>query len=158
LASKYRIKYNDSTAGKSGKPESANMEIRVITLTPANVAAEITALGTLLTATQAMSLGLLASEQIVYSDTYSNAGFATDKAAQREQKWLVSMEDSVTHRVETFTVPCADTSLLPDNHAETLDLTASPMSGFKSAVEAVYRTINDHSAVMVSIKYVGRNS
>ena len=158
MASKYRIRYNDSTAGKNGLPESANTEMRIVTLTAVNVAATEVLLATLLGAIQAMSLGLLANETITWSDTYSNAGFATDKAAQRENKWLISMEDNATHRIESFTIPCADTSLLPNNHSESIDLSAGAGLALKNAVQAVYRSINDNAATMVRCKFVGRNS
>lgn len=158
MASKYRVRYNDSTEGKNGLPESSSTEIRIVTLTAGNVAATEALLGTLLTAIQGMSLGLLANETIVWSDTYSAAGFAADKAAQRELKWLVSMEDNTTHRIESFTIPCADTSLLPNSHSESIDLTAGAGLALKNAVEAVYRSINDHSCTMVRVKFVGRNS
>lgn len=158
MASKYRAKWADSTSGKDGKPETATMEIRVNDLNAGNLAAQITLLGNLLTAAQAMTLGLLHHETIVLSDTFSNAGYATDKAAQRENKWLTTMEDNTTHRVETFTLPCADTSLLPDNHSELIDLTANEGLAWKTAVEAVYRTIAGNTATMVSVKFVGRNS
>ncbi|HEY6020599.1 MAG TPA: hypothetical protein VIY48_12130 [Candidatus Paceibacterota bacterium] len=156
MASKYQVRYNDSTAGKNGKPESAGTSIRIITMTAGNAAATVTALGTLLTAIQAVSLGLLANETIVWSDTYSNAGFATDKHAQRENKWLVTMEDNTTHRTESFTIPCADLDLLPDNHSELMDLTAGAGLALKQAVEAVYRSVEDNACTIVSVKFVGR--
>lgn len=158
MASKYRARFADSTAGKDGKPETATMEIRVNDLNAGNLAAQITLMGNLLTAAQAMSLGLLHHETIVLSDTFSNAGFATDKAAQRENKWLTTMEDNTTHRVEVFTLPCADTSLLSDNHSELLDLSANEGLAWKTAVEAVYRSISGNTCTMVSVKFVGRNS
>lgn len=157
MASKYRAKWNDNSAGKDGKPESGTTEIRINDLNAGNLAAQITLLGNLLAAFQTMSLGLLAHETIVLSDTFSNAGFAAEKAAQRETKWLVSMEDNTTHRIETFTIPCADTSLLPDNHSELIDLSAGAGLALKTAVEAVYRTIGGNTATIVSCKYVGRN-
>lgn len=159
MASKYALRYNDSTKGKNGKPESSNMEIRITTLTAGNLVGEQTKLQTLLTAVQAVSLGLLANERITLSDTYSNAGFATDKQSQRETKWLVSMEDNVTHRVESFTIPCADLSLLPDNHDQTLDLAtpASPGANLKAAIEAVWRSMNDNAGTVISVMHVGRN-
>lgn len=156
MASKYRIVYNDYSKGKDGKPEQGAMEIRILDLNAGNLAASITALGDLLTATQAISLGLLAHETITLSDTYSNAGFATDKAAQREQKWLVSMEDNTSHNVYSFTIPCADTSLLANNN-ETLDLSAGAGQTFKQKLEAVYRTKEGNAGTVISVKYVGRN-
>lgn len=157
MASSYQLRYNDSTRGKNGKPESATMEIRWTTLTAGNLVGEQAKLATLLAAVQAVSLGLLANERIVLSDTYSGAGFATDKNAQRETKWLISMEDNVTHRLESFTIPCADLTLLPDNHEEFLDLTSGAGQTLKNAIEAGYRSINDNACTVVSIKHVGRN-
>lgn len=157
MASKYQIRYNDSTAGKDGKPESASMDIRVTDLNAGNLAGELVKLASLLTATQALSLGLLANETIVLSDTYSNAGFATDKNAQRENKWLVTMEDNVTHFTYGFTIPCADLSLLPDNHSQYLDLTAGAGLAFKNAIEAVWRSKAGNLGTIVSVKHVGRN-
>lgn len=157
MASKYRARFHDYSAGKDGKPEGSNVEIRINDLNAGNLVAQQALLATLLTQLQALSLGLLAHETIVLSDTFSSAGFATDKAAQRENKWLVSMEDDTTHRVEVFTVPCADTSLLSDNHSEALDLSAGTGLAFKNAVEAVYRSIAGNTATMVSCTFVGRN-
>lgn len=158
MASKYRARWADSTAGKDGKPETATMEIRINDLNAGNLAAQITLLGNLLTAAQNMSIGLLHHETIVLSDTFSNAGFAADHAAQRENKWLTTMEDNTTHRVEVFTLPCADLSLLPDNHSELIDLSAGEGLAWKQAVEAVYRTVSGNTATMVSCRFVGRNS
>lgn len=157
MASKYRARYHDYTAGKDGKPESATVEIRVADLNAGNLAGEQAKHATFLTAMQALSLGLLAHETVILTDTFSNAGFATDTAAQRENKWLVTMEDNVTHRIESFTIPCADHSLLSSNHSELLDLANDPGLAFKNATQAIYRTISGNAATMVSVKWVGRN-
>lgn len=158
MASKYRTRWNDSTAGKDGKPESSTMEIRINDLNAGNLAAQQALLATLLDAADDLTIALLAHETVILTDTFSSAGFAASKLAQRENKWLTTMEDNTTHRVEVFTLPGADLTLLSDNHSELLDLSAGVGLAWKNAVEAVYRSISGNQCTMVSVKYVGRNS
>lgn len=75
--------------------------------------------------------------------------------AQRETKWLVTYQDSITGDLGQFEIPTAD--LLVLGSGGEADPTNAAVIAFKAAVESELVTRAGNSATIVSIKHVGRN-
>lgn len=150
---------NDNTLKANGTPESTSMQVAVTTMTPANAAATVTALGNLQAAMAAVTLGVFAKDEIVYQRNILGTGPAASNLAQRENKWLLRYHDATTLKKFTVSIGTADLSLLPA-HSEFLDIvTAGPGANLKTAFEALVVSPDDssHSVVLDSVQFVGRN-
>lgn len=150
----------DNTATKTGKPETASMEVAITTITPANQAAVETAWGNLLTAMAGVTLGRYVKNAVTLARNITGAQIpATDPLAQRENKWLARYHDATTFQNFQCSIPTADVSLHMAN-SEFVDLTAGVGLALKTAFEAVVVSPDDssHSVVLDSLQFVGRNS
>jgi hypothetical protein len=151
-----------SSAGESyrdyGTPgEKANFEITVNDLTAGNVVATTGALITLWGAIDALVLGHIASRRVTWSSTEPDDTVVTNPLAQRENKWLVRYHDTSARKFRVE-LPTADLSLL-DTGTEFLNLAGTEAAAFKTAFEAVAKSPDDQSAVVVdSIQFVGRRT
>lgn len=100
-------------------------------------------------------------------------GSSTDKTpssnpeAQREKKWLVTMNDQSVNKTFRFEVPTADLSILENNDSYivrygnvtiTNATNAANVQSFIDAVEALYKSPYGNSAVVENIQFVGRNN
>lgn len=156
MASQYELTFNDNTVvGQT--PEKGRMRLNIVDITAGNLAATQTQLAALLTAIEGIVLGVLNRERIVLSDTLSSSAPAASNLAQREIKWLVTYTDTVTHRLFKSEIPTAKISLLTGN-SESLDLAAGEGLAFKTAFEAVVKSIEGNAVQVISVKYVGRKS
>lgn len=152
MPSTYGLTYKDYNR------ETSRVRWEIVGITAANLVATQALLATLLTAVQAVSIGQLQTEQVVATDTFSSRSPASSNLAQRENKWLVTLEDQVTHRITSNEIPCADLSLLASN-SEFLDLSAGEGLALKSAIEAVVKFPGTQNAVFVnSVQFVGRRA
>lgn len=156
MSSMYEITYNDHTLNNSGTPEKGRMKVHITDINAGNLATVATALATLLAAIQAIVIGELAHETIILSNTFSSAAPASSPLAQRENKWLVRYTDTTTHRIFKTEIPTADLSLLGSN-SEFLDLSAGAGLAFKTAFEAVVKSIAGNAVAVVSVQFVGRS-
>lgn len=157
MAAMYELTYNDNTVSSGGTPEKGRCQFRITTINAGNLAAVQAALATLLAAIQAMVIGELNRERIVLSDTLASSAPATSPLAQRENKWLVRYQDTVTHRIFKTELPTADLSLLAGN-SEFLNLAADEGAAFKSAFEAIAATVDGNPCTVISVQFVGRSS
>lgn len=156
MASQYELTYNDNTV-IGGSPEKGRLRLNIVQIDAGNLAATQTALAALLSAIQAIVIGELNKERIVLSDTLSSSAPAASPLAQRENKWLVTYTDTTTHRLFKCEIPTADLSLLTGN-SEALDLSAGVGGAFKTAFEAVVKSIDGNAVQVISVKFVGRKS
>lgn len=155
----YSFTMADNTVNSNGVPESTSSAIAVTTLTPANVAAEITKANNLQAAVAAVTLGSFLKSESVYARNLLGVSPAASTLAQRENKWLVRYHDATTFQKFQWSVGTADLSLLPDG-SEFLDITAGDGLALKTAFEAVAVSPADstHTVVVDSVQFVGRNS
>ena len=151
--------YNDNTLKGNGQPESASFRLPIITLTAANVAATETLVDNLTTAIEAITLGVLAKESLIFDETHLSDLPAASQLAQRENKLLLRYHSTVTGKKFRASVPCFDLTTLPNN-SEFLNLNAGVGAALKTAFEAVVRSPDDDSETVVldSAQFVGRNS
>lgn len=151
---------NTKKNGGQGAPETAIWRVPITTLTPANVAATETLTDNLLTAVQAVILGVNQQTRLTYNESNLSSDAAASQLAQREKKWLLRYHDSVNPSLKfTVSIPTSDLTKLP-NHQEFLDLTAGVGLALKTAFEAVVVSPDDsaNTVVLDSVQYVGRKS
>jgi len=157
--SSFSITIADNTLKPNGEPETTSTTVPVTTLTPANVAAQITLANNLSAAIAAITLGNFIKNESVYARNVVGVGPAASNLAQRENKWLFRYHDATNYQKYQVSYGTADLSLLPD-HEEFLDLTADPGLAVKTAFEAVVVSPGDsaHSVILDTVQFVGRNS
>lgn len=104
-----------------------------------------------------ITLGEFAGSQIGNVDPPLSSE-AANPMAQRELKWLVLVEDTVTSELFTYELGTADPAMLDPNdrkHANIGD--AGPVDTFISALEAYAYTKNGNALEVKEITLVGRN-
>ena len=151
MAGKYNKTYWEfGTAAKASQ-----VSVHIVTLTAGNLAAQEGLRADLEAAMDAISLGNNGSEEFVAEVTPVVKNPSTNPLAQRENKWLVTMSETGTGNPVSFTIPCADLSLLAAD-GESMDTSLTEYTDLVSAVEAFVRS-NDGSAVTVtSVKFRAR--
>lgn len=80
----------------------------------------------------------------------------TDKAAQRENKWLLRFQDSVNGEIFTHEIGTADSDQLPTSTDDYLDLTVGVGLALKTAVDAVYESPYGNAGSLLSVQQVNR--
>lgn len=155
----YSITVNDHTLKGNGQPETTSMQIPVTTLSPANVAAQITLANNLQTALAAITLGVFAKSESTYARNLLGVEPAASPLAQRENKWLMRYHDATTFQKFQVSIGTADLTLINLN-TEFLDLTVDEGLALKTAFEAVVVSPADstHATVLDSVQFVGRNT
>jgi len=142
--------------------ERSATSVAVATMTPANAAATITALGALKTALVGISLGREVEENIVYARNRlaSPGSGASIESAQRESKYLLRYYDAVDFTQYTVEVPCAAHALLV-SRSDSVDLTLSPLpaawDALKTAFEAIVKSPNGNAVILTEAIFSGRN-
>lgn len=157
--SSYSFTVADNTVKPNGEPETTTMSVPVTTLTPANVAAQITLANNLQTAVAGITLGNFLKSESTYARNLLGVGPAASNLAQRENKWLMRYHDNTTYQKFQVSIGTADLSLLPDG-SEFLDLEGTEGAALKTAFEAVVVSPADstHTVTLDSVQFVGRNS
>lgn len=156
----YGFTIADNTKKSNGKPETTTSRFPVTTLTPANVAAQITLANNLQVAIASIVLGnFVKSESTYASNTLGGLLASADPLAQRENKWLMRYHDATTFQNFQLSVGTADLTKHMTN-SEFVDLTAGDGLALKTAFEAVVVSPADstHLVILDSIQYVGRNT
>lgn len=150
--------------------ETSRMSINIGPLTAANFTAKRDAIDDVKNAIPALILGELRTSTINESFAESTAN-VTDKNAQRESKWLITMRDvtqffDVANTINNpgfgnkfnIELPTADLSLLPAVATDELDLTVTAVATFVTALEAIVNSpTGGNECEVVSIRHVGRN-
>lgn len=145
--------------------EATTTSIRLANLTAGNFAATATALAAFYAATDAIALGVVAKTFSGNEEIISNAE-ASDPAAQRESKLLVTYWDVTTQKYYTLTVGTIDFSLLHflpgagDAVAfKTADGAPTEITNWVTAFEAIAKAPDTGNAVaVINMRYVGRNT
>lgn len=109
----------------------------------------------LIGAVNAASIGTFGRQDIVTRELVA-AGTAvrpTDPAAQKENRFKVTYQDTSTLKYYSFTIPCADLSLLPAG-SEFLDLTAGVGLGIVTNYETYGESELGNPVAVISIQFV----
>lgn len=138
--------------GDNAKPSKA--EVHSPTLNAGNIAAQLAAFDAWRAAVEGVSLGNPGSYQITASDTTVAKVTATDPAAQRENKWLVSYTDNVTGLPGSYTIPCYDPDQLATD-GENLAAGAN-RTALITATEAFVLSNAGNAVTVTSIKFRAR--
>jgi hypothetical protein len=144
--------------------------VRVITgeITAISLPGVLTEVGNLKTAIDNITLGTIATDSLHVADTLYSSVPPTNKAAQREIKWLITyVDNTATIGVgvpnpgyqKKFSVEAgtADTSLVVNN-TDYMDLTASEGLALKTAFDALVKSPYGGAADVISVKLVGRRT
>lgn len=155
----YSLTIADNTVDQQGNPETSTFQVPITTLTPANVAAQVTLTGTLAAAIAGITLGNFLQSAVTYDRHVIGVGPAASNLAQRENKWLVRYHDTTTFDKYRAEIPTADLSLLPSG-SEFLDLTAGAGQTFKDAFEDIVNSglTSGNTVVVDTVQFIGRNS
>lgn len=108
------------------------------------------------TAMANISRGSFTSERLVAYDNNLAGAAPGSVEAQRESKWLVTYEDSASHRLARCEVPCALLTLLKADSDEA-DYADPAISAFTAAFEALVVGPDGGSSNVLTIRHVGRN-
>lgn len=139
--------------------EKSSVTVLNGSITALTIAAFLTQFGTLKTATEGITKGVIVGSSWVGDKDTLAAAPPLDVFAQRELKWLVRYENVVSHKVYTLEIPTADPTdrLLPES--DKADLTDAAIIAWVDAFEAIGRSPeNDVDGVAVlDITLVGRN-
>jgi len=149
--------------------ELTTMKIHTVDLTAANLAAQQTALATLVAAAEVVIRGEIAESRLKVT-TPGTAILPTDPEAQIEMAWLVTYSDTQQFLdpgpdtvpnpgwglLFTMSIPCAD---LSGTHLTTgsdfADLTDPDIAAFVTAFEALYRSPYSGTINVQSIRVHG---
>jgi len=137
--------------------EKSRFRVNSAVLNAGNIAAQITAFGTLITATDAIVLGAKTNTKQIAVDTAYSAVLPTDVNAQRERKWLVRYQDQTNLRIGTTTVPTAEFTGRLIAGTDLADLTDTDIASFVSAFEAYAKSPDGNAVVVLAMVGVGRN-
>lgn len=136
--------------GTNAKP--SGVSVHIVTQTAGNIVAQAALLQDLEDAIDAVTLGNNGTEQTVATITPVVRNPSLNPIAQRENKWLVQMEDTVSGLPASFTIPCYDPSLLgPDG--ESMDTTSAEYAALVAAVEAVVRSAAGNVVSVVGVVF-----
>lgn len=112
-------------------------------------------IASLLTALAAVTDGEVISIAVSATERISNTEFAT--VGNREDKLLVTLEDSVTMRLSRLEIPCRKSSLTTIAGSDFFDVTAAPFDSLVTAIESVARSSDGNAIRVKSVRLVGRN-
>lgn len=137
--------------------KSSSVKVYSPALSAANFDAQEVLRAAFEAAVDAVTIGTGGSEKFLATETTVAKTPSANPLAQRENKWLVSGVESTTGNPVTFTIPCADLSLLaPDG--ENMDATDPAYAALVSAVEDFARSNDGNTFTVTSIKFRARSS
>lgn len=136
--------------------ELARTRVAVTPLTSGNFTAWNTALDNLQTGIIGIIIGEAAAEVRTAAQNTLSAALPTDPFAQRETKWIVRSEDTVTHEVFRNEIPTADLSLLSGNDEFITAFPVGPLATFKTAWEAAVVSPDGNPVTLISLQAAGK--
>jgi len=149
---KYSVSYRDYSG------ETSPFSVYTAEINAGNFAATGTALQTLGTATNNLSRGQPAKSTLIAQINTISGANATDPVAQREMKWLVTYRDTVTERLFTLEIPCADlTAANLAGNTDEANLASTEWAAWVTAFEAIAVSQDENAVEVVSARFVGRN-
>lgn len=151
---------------RDNSAETGRVEIHTGAVTGASLPGLLTEIGTLRTAIDGLSIGVMAAEALSVFETKLSALSAASPLAQRGVKWTVGYADNQQffddpvnaipnagyNKIFTFTIPAADLTLLATGEEE-LDLTVNPALAFVTAFENTARSPYGGTVEVLYIKY-----
>jgi len=136
--------------------EESTLRVNTISINAATITAQEGLALAFRTALAGISIGAIRAERLI---AYSNdlAGAPPGSVyAQRENKWLVTYEDTTSHKLYKMEVPCADLSILATNSDE-INYSDVLVTAFIVAFEAFVVSPTGGATNVLTIKFVGRN-
>ncbi len=92
---------------------------------------------------------------IVDSSIFNSRAPASNKASQRENKWLLTLADNTTNKVFHHEIPIADLTLCTAN-SDYMDLSAGDGLALKTAIEAGVKSPAGNAVSLISVQFVGK--
>lgn len=135
--------------------KSSQVSVHSPTLTAGNLDAQEALRAAFEAAVDAVTLGTAGSEKFVATETSVVRTPSANPLAQRENKWLVTCAETGTGNPVTFTIPCADLSLLAGD-GNSMDTTSTEYTDLVSAIEAFVRSNDGNTVTVSTIKFRGR--
>lgn len=131
--------------------KASKAEVHTVDLNVGNIVAQTGLFDDWRAAVTAVSLGNPGSYALSAIDATVGKVTATDTAAQRENKWLVSYTDNVTGLPGSYTIPCFDNDQLAVD-GESMAAGAN-RTALISATEAFVRSNAKNAVTVTSIKF-----
>lgn len=135
--------------GDGAKASAAS--VHSVDLDNTNIVAQLAAFADLRDAINGVSIGNIGDWAIVAADGGAGKVPASSPLAQRENKWLVSYTDDVTGLSGSFTIPCADLTLLGTDGENMA--TGAPRTELITASEAFVRSNAGNAVTVTSIRF-----
>lgn len=136
--------------------ERSTVKFRIDQVIAGNYTAQATAVSNLQTALGGITLGNIASRILTAEETFISRTPPTNSFAQRESKWLVRSEDTVTHEIIRHEIPTADQNLLTSQSDLITVFPTGVLANFKTAWEAVVVSKAGNPVTLVSLEFVGK--
>ena len=135
--------------------ETSTTSYEGVSLTAGNFAAQSALMDTLIAAQQAIQIGLITQDARLAAVSQIS-GVIASPYAQRENKWLVSFEDTVLGNMHNIEVPAPALSFLVTG-SDLADMGATEILAYIAALEAFYRVNGTNAVDVKKIRFVGRN-
>jgi len=138
--------------------EKSTFQVNSIVLNAGNFAAQSTLAATLVTATEALSIGDV-TKQTLNQIVLDAPSVPSNVYAQRELKWLVTYQGDSSGKLFSVEIACPD---ITDNivpATDLADLTSTDWAAWVDAFEDFARSPDDlaETVTVVSARLVGRN-
>lgn len=135
-------------SGESARTQLSVADLLAVDPVPASVTA-------LLNAIVAIADGVIVNWQS--SGVWKQGNTSAALIGQREERWLVVYEDTVTKAVYTNEIPCRKSSVVPPLETDRVDLTQGPWPAFVSAFEGVVTSPDGNPVNVLRVQLTGRN-
>ena len=144
--------------------EKSTMMVNTVEITELTLAAQSTALGALRTALNDITLAVV-SKASVTDNLWDNKVLPTNQFAQRETKWVVTVQDTAGNIYRANEIPTADLSLLSGGQKYLIkggNIQVPDPDGFVAAFQTAYEAVARDNAggalVIMDMYQAGRNS
>lgn len=135
-------------SGESARTQFSVADLLAVDPVPASVT-------TLLNAIVGIADGVIVNWQS--SAVFKQGNTSAAAAGQREERWLVVYEDTVTRAIYTNEIPCRKSSVLPPLETDRVDLTTGVWPAFVTAFEAIVRSPDGNAVNILRVQLTGRN-
>ena len=137
--------------------ETCTFQIEGVAMTAANFEAQRTLQDALVDAIEGIILGSHYKQTIKALVIRDSVNLPVFVEAQRETKWRVSYEDTVTHLIYSCDIPMANRIKLAE-HSDEADREDEDVLAFVNAFEAYARSPDGNAVVVRRITHTGRRS
>lgn len=135
--------------------KASRVKVHSVPLNAGNIAAQETLRAAFEAAVDAVSIGNSGGERFIATEVSVAKSPSLNPLAQRENRWLVSMVESGSGNAVTFTIPCADLSLLAAD-GDSMDTTSTEYADLVSAVEDFVRSNDGNTVAVSTVTFRGR--